>query len=146
MSANMNYMDTMNNTQNQQSIMPSNFPADMDNTQAQKLNFLNEKLHQVSTPSVAPLITHKYGFTGGPLDNSPAKKFSNEGISQPSRAQAADPTWHSSPQPSVDYTQEFVREMPIQPFVASVANPNFNPGYLDHTHDHQAFNNEMLKH
>jgi hypothetical protein len=143
MSANMNYMDTMNNTQNQQSIMPADFPADMDNTQAQKLNFLNEKLNQASAPSVAPVITHKYGFTGGPLDKFPAKRFSNEGLSQPPRAQAADPTWHSSPQPPVDYTLESFLERPSQPFEASVAGP-FYPGYMDHTHDHQRFNAEML--
>jgi hypothetical protein len=143
MSANMNYMDTMSNTQNQQSIMSSDSLADMDNTQAQKLNFLNEKLNQASAPSVAPVITHKYGFSGGPLDKFPAMRFSNEGLSQPPRAQAADPTWHSSPQPPVDYTLESFLERPSQSFEASVAGP-FYPGYMDHTHDHQRFNAEML--
>jgi hypothetical protein len=106
MSANMNYMDTMSNTQNQQSIMTSDSLADMDNTQAQKLNFLNEKLNRASAPSVAPVITHKYGFTGGPLDKFPAKRFSNEGLSQPPRAQVEAPTWHSRPQRPV-VTQKY---------------------------------------
>jgi hypothetical protein len=121
MSANMNYMDTMNNGQ------------------AQKLEFLNERLDQASAPSVAPLITHNYGFTGGPLDNTPAMRFSNEGLGQPPRAQVEGPTWYSSPQrPVVTQKYGYTGGRPIvanfQPYGYSKSS-NF-PTNMENTQTH----------
>ena len=123
----MNYMDSMNNSQ------------------AQKLESLNERLDRASAPSIAPGTTYKYGFTGGPkpnVDDSPAKRFTNTRPVQPSGATAMTP---AGPLPPVDYSQEFFREMPSEPFVPTFANPNFYPGYLDHTHFHRGFGDEMLR-